>query len=174
METASPIQARFEQAIDNYLELSAVLQNDFNALLDQDDGSQRWRRNFIRESASLIEGYTSCIGELGKIGLDCPEAPPITEKQRNAIQLERSCRTNDRIRLTALGVHSLFNLPPLEFGVRGWVQAQLLFDKRDELMHPKNPTHMEVSDALFAEVHDGAVWLMAHLFGFFSSLQLRV
>ena len=54
-------QKQMTIALDNYLDLSSVLQADMSALLDCETGTQHWRRNFIRVSASLIEGYAHCI-----------------------------------------------------------------------------------------------------------------
>ncbi|MGH8626198.1 MAG: hypothetical protein ACREYC_13340 [Gammaproteobacteria bacterium] len=45
--------------MDNYFGLSPILLEDMNALLDEENDSQPGRRNFIRASASLIEGYAA-------------------------------------------------------------------------------------------------------------------
>ena len=49
-----------DAAFDNYFALSDVLRSDLIALLDSESASQHWRRNCIRVSASLIEGYAHC------------------------------------------------------------------------------------------------------------------
>ena len=53
-------QARMDAAFDNYFAHSDVLRSDLIALLDSESASQHWRRNCIRVSASLIEGYAHC------------------------------------------------------------------------------------------------------------------
>jgi hypothetical protein len=55
MHTNLSPQEQLTIALDNYFDLSSVLQADMMALLDCKTETQQWRRNFIRVSASLIE-----------------------------------------------------------------------------------------------------------------------
>lgn len=62
-------QGKLDAAFENYLALSQALREDVEALLDCEVNSQHWRRNFIRVSASLIEGHIHVLKE----SLEIPE-----------------------------------------------------------------------------------------------------
>ena len=46
------LQQKMDAAFDNYLQLTRVLQDDMTTLLDSENGTQQWRRNFIRASGN--------------------------------------------------------------------------------------------------------------------------
>jgi hypothetical protein len=55
MKTRVQLQAQFDAAFDNYLELTTLLHKDMESMLLTESNSQQWRRNFIRASAALLE-----------------------------------------------------------------------------------------------------------------------
>src|ERR1035437_7234425 len=111
MNTAPTPQQRIDNAFDNYFELSRILQADMNALLDGENETQYWRRNFIRASASLIEGYAHCLREMCAVSFDCV-APEISKKEAEVLRSESSFDANERIKLTLRVAYKLFQLQP--------------------------------------------------------------
>lgn len=69
-----------DAAFDNYFALSNELREDLSALLDSESDSQHWRRNYIRVSASLIEGYAHCFREMCAVSFECV-APELNSKK---------------------------------------------------------------------------------------------
>lgn len=166
-------QRRMDAAFDNYFELSKVLEADMNALLDGENNTQHWRRNFIRASAALIEGYAHCLREMCAVSFECV-APEITKKEADVLRSEKSFDSNDRIKLTLRAAYKLFELGPApNFGGKEWPKAQRVLGKRHLLMHPKTPADLEVCDDLWKEIREDVAWLMEQLFNFFSLLQQK-
>ncbi len=58
------------KAVDNYFELAEILRGDLTAAMDVEDESPEWRRNFLRASAAMIEGYIYCLSEMCGIALE--------------------------------------------------------------------------------------------------------
>lgn len=162
-----------DAAFDNYFQLSNILQADMYMLLDGENDSQHWRRNFIRASASLIEGYAHCLREMCAVSFECI-APEISKKESEVLQSERSFDANERIRLTLRVAYKLFQLEPApNFGGNEWPRAQRVLSKRHLLMHPKTPADLDVPDDLWNEMREDVAWLMEQLFNFFSLLQQK-
>jgi len=165
-------QQRLDAAFDKYFAMSNLLQDDIEALLDVKDDSQNSRRNFIRAAAALIEGYAHCFREMCEVGVGTG-AGPLTSKEVQVIQAERSFDSAERIKLTLRAAYKLFQLLSVpEFGDQGWHHAQTLIEKRDRLMHPKSIEDLEVPDDLWDDVHKGTVWLFRQLFGFMEQLAI--
>jgi hypothetical protein len=140
-----------------------------NALLDCETETQQWRRNFIRVSASLIEGYAHCLRELC-VGFEFSAG--LTTKEKQVLETERGFSADERIKRSLKAAYKHFELPSApEFGDHNWCVAKPLWAKRDGLMHPKVPADLELSDALWNDLHDGVVWIMAQLFNFLPLLQ---
>jgi hypothetical protein len=164
-------QQKMDAAFDNYFALSRVLQEDMTALLDSENQTQHWRRNFIRASASLIEGYAHCLRDMCMVSFECI-APEIGKREAEVLQSERGFDTNERIKFTLRVAYQLFQLEPApNFGGNEWPRAQLVLSKRHLLMHPKTSGDLEVSDEIWNEMRDDIAWLMEQLFNFFSLLQ---
>ena len=143
-----------------------------SALLDCETGTQHCRRNFIRVSASLIEGYAHCLRELCAVSFKCSTVPKITKKEAKVIESEKECSAVDRIKFSLRADYKLFELTPApDFGNRKWLNASCLWEKRNGLMHPKTPADLELADVSWNKLYDGVVWLMEQLFKFFSLLQ---
>jgi hypothetical protein len=173
MNTALTPQEKMDAAFDNYFQLSNILQADMNVLLDGENDLQHWRRNFIRASASLIEGYAHCLREMCAISFECV-APEIGKKESEVLRSERSFDANERIKLTLRVAYKLFELEPSpHFGGDEWPRAQRVLTKRHLLMHPKTPADLDVPDDLWNEMRDDVAWLMEQLFNFFSLLQRK-
>ncbi|MCW5574810.1 MAG: hypothetical protein KIT13_01830 [Burkholderiales bacterium] len=162
-----------DTAFDNYFALSEILRQDLTTLLDGESDSQQWRRNYIRVSASLIEGYVHCLRDMCAVSFACT-APNISAKEVEAIQSERNFDANERLKLTLRAAYKLFELsPPPDFGGSEWLRAQRVLTKRHLLMHPKTPADLEIPDALWLELREDVTWLIEQLFNFISTLQKK-
>lgn len=159
-----------DAAFDNYLELSSIMRTDLAALLDSETDSQSWHRNFIRVSASLIEGYAHCFREMCAVSFECI-APDLNLKEREVLCSERNFSANERIKRTLRLAYILFELELApNFGGPEWPRAQRVLLKRHALMHPKTPTDLEVPNELLLELHDDVTWLVEQLFNFVAAL----
>lgn len=166
-------QEQMDVAFDLYLTMSPALQDDVEAILKAEDGTQSYRRNFIRAACSLVEGYVHCFREIARIGLATGPGD-LTSDEVVALSDERSLGSADRTRLTLRAAFKMLQLPePPEFGNTGWANARCLLSKRDLLMHPKSAEDLAVPDALWDEIYAGTSWLFAKLFGFMEQLALK-
>ena len=171
MNSVPTAQERMDAAFDNYFALSKVLQDDLGVMLDIESDSQHWRRNYIRVSASLIEGYAHCLREMCAVSFECV-APEIGKKEAEVLRSERSFDANERIKVTLRVAYKLFELQPApNFGGSEWPRAQRVLEKRHLLMHPKNPADLEVPDYLWNELRGDVTWLIEQLFNFIAALQ---
>lgn len=162
-----------DAAFDNYFQLSNILQTDMYVLLDGENDSQHWRRNFLRASSSLIEGYAHCLREMCAVSFECI-APEINRNESEVLQSESGFDANERIKLTLRVAYKLFQLEPApNFGGNEWFRAQRVLSKRHLLMHPKTPVDLEVPDDFWDEMRDDVAWLVEQLFNFFSLLQQK-
>ena len=173
MDNESSLQKRMDAAFDNYFELSKVLQADMSSLLDGENDTQHWRRNFIRASAALIEGYAHCLRDMCAVSFECV-APEITNKEAEVLRSEHNFDANDRIKFTLRATYKLFELSPApDFGGNEWPRAQRVLGKRHLLMHPKTTDDLEVSEDLWQEIREDVAWLFEQLFNIFSLLQKK-
>jgi hypothetical protein len=171
MSTDPTLQHKMDAAFGNYLRLSRILQEDMNVLLDGENNTQQWRRNFIRASAALIEGHAHCLRDMCSVSFDCV-APEITKKESEVLQSETGFVANERIKLTLRVAYKLFELEPAPtFGGREWPRAQQVISKRHLLMHPKTPIDLEIPDDLWIEMREDVTWLFVQLFNFLSLLE---
>jgi len=167
--TSSP-QERMDAAFDNYFKLSQILQGDMNDLLDGENDSQHWRRNFIRSSAALVEGYAHCLRDMCAVCFECV-SPEISKKETEVILNEKNFDVNDRIKLTLRVAYKLFELSPApNFGGNEWPRAQQILAKRHLLMHPKTPSDLAITDESWEDIRRDTIWLIEQLFNFFSLL----
>ena len=171
MNSVPAAQERMDAAFDNYFALSEVLRDDLGVMLDIESDSQHWRRNYIRVSASLIEGYAHCLREMCAVSFECV-APEIGKKEADVLRSEQSYDANERIKVTLRVAYKLFELQPApNFGGSEWPRAQRVLEKRHLLMHPKNPADLEVPDYLWNELRGDVTWLIEQLFNFIAALQ---
>lgn len=165
-------QERMDAAFENYFALSDGLRDDLLALLESESESQHWRRNFIRASASLIEGYAHCLREMCAVSFECI-APEVNKLESEVICSEQSFSANERIKLTLRAAYKLFELQPPNFGGAEWPRAQRVLEKRHLLMHPKAPADLQIPDALWLELREDVAWLIEQLFNFIAALQAK-
>lgn len=166
-------QKRMDAAFDNYYALSDLLREDLHALLDTESESQHWRRNYVRVSASLIEGYANSLREMCAVSFECV-APEISAEEAEVIRTERRFSADERIKLTLRAAYKLFDLQPTpNFGGQEWPRAQRVFEKRDLLMHPTKPSDLEIRDELWVELREGIIWLLKQLFDFDALMQAK-
>ncbi len=151
-----------DAAIDNYFALSDVLREDLLALLETESDSQHWRRNYVRVSASLIEGYAHCLREMCAVSFECV-ASEISENEVEVIRTERS---------PARGVQTVRTTTSAELW-RPWPRARRVLNKRHLLMHPKTPADLEISNELWFELRDDVTWLVEQFFNFIAALQAK-
>lgn len=173
MNTTPTPQEKMDAAFENYFALSDVLGEDLLALLESESSSQHWRRNYVRVSASLIEGYVNCLREMCAVSFECV-APEISQKEAEFIRSERSFDANERIKLALRVAYKLFELQPApNFGGPEWPRAQRVLEKRHLLMHPKMSADLEIPDALWAELRYDVTWLIKQFFNFITALQAK-
>jgi len=166
-------QDRMDAAFDNYVALTNLLREDLVSLLDSESNSLHWRRNFIRVSASLIEGHVHCLREIWVVSFDCL-APSIHPKEAEALCSEGKFSANERLKFTLRAAYKLFELQPApNFGGLEWCRALRVLEKRHLLMHPKNPADLHVSKHLWADLYSGVTWLIEQLFTFISALEKK-
>ena len=158
-------------AVDNYFLVSSILQDDIMSLLATENDTQHWRRNFIRASASLIEGYIYCLKQMCLVSLECT-SPKISTKESKLLTTEKKDDTNTKIKLTLGMAYKIFQLKPApNFSGREWFHAQKIMDKRHLLMHPKTPSDLEVNEHIWDKMRNDIIWLLTQLFNFFSLLK---
>jgi len=166
-------QLRMDAAFDRYFAMSNALQDDVGAILRTGDGSQSFRRNFVRAACALGEGYASCFREICGIGLETGPGD-LTANEVKALRDERALDSVERTKFTLRAAYKMLQLPELpNFGDVGWVNAQVLLSKRDCLMHPKSMDDLTVSDAQWDEIYEGARWLFVQLFGLIDQLRVK-
>ena len=164
---------RMDAAFENYFALSDILSEDLVALLDNESDSQQWRRNYIRVSASLIEGYSHCLREMCAVSFECV-APNIDKKEADVLRSECGFDANDRIKFTLRAAYKLFELQPApNFGGPEWHRAKRVMAKRHLLMHPKSPADVSISDEFWKELREDVTWLVEQLFNFVAALQKK-
>ncbi|MGZ5526767.1 MAG: hypothetical protein ACXWFF_17305 [Methylomonas sp.] len=121
----------------------------------------------------MIEGDAHCLREMCAVSFECV-APEISEKETEVIRSERCFNANERIKLTLRAAYKLFELHPApNFGGHEWRRAQLVFERRHLLMHPKTPDDLEISNELWSELREDITWLVEQLFNFISALQAK-
>jgi hypothetical protein len=150
---------KFESALINFLSLSTVLDNDLCDLLKHNDKSDSWKRNIIRSSVSLIEGYCHCFKEFCQVALDT--GAELSNKKLKAIVNESGCSANERIKLTIQSAYAVFEIEqnPGFSGVE-WNKAKDAIEKRSKLMHPKTVEDLEISDTEWQDIYGGITWLI--------------
>lgn len=166
MSSSSSLQQKIQTAFDNYLWLTLPLKDDVNDLLDVEQDTEPWRRNFIRTSVALIEGQIHCLRDICLTRLEF-KGPQLAKNEIKALESEQQFDSDERYKYVVRAAYKLFELDPApDFGGSEWRSAQRVFEKRHQLMHPKTPVDLEVSDELWEEIHKGVVWLIEHVLDF--------
>jgi hypothetical protein len=95
----------------------------------------------------------------------------LDHEEARVLTAERDFGNIERIKLTIRATYKLFELPNRpDFGQHGWKQAQLLLKERSRLMHPKNLRDLEVSDAEWEIIYEGATWVFSSLLRFMAQV----
>lgn len=164
-------------AFSNFIDLAYVLMSDIMELTETDyeSRSQSWRRNYVRASIALIEGYGHCLREICAVGVSACSMPSISPKERQVLHAESGFDTSERIKLTLRVAYKLFELHPApDLAGREWTQAKWALQKRHLLMHPKTPADMDIPDELWKQLRAATDWLIDQHFSFLKLLRPKV
>ena len=175
------LQARMNKEFDDYLAVSEELKADtgmFLELKEQDIKwglDIRWRRNFVRTWVSVIEGYNYSIRKISAAQIAYLEykcvAPTLYKKERQVFNPKLKFSIYERIKYTLRGSHRLFELYPLpEFGTKDWEYAREGLIWRNQIIHPKSPKDLQVSQESWEQIYHGLVWLFEQNCEFFRML----
>lgn len=163
----SEIQQQMSDAFNNYIDLAYVLVEDLDKLTENEENSASWRRNYVRIATSLIEGYGHCFRELSAVALKL-EHPPISKLEENAIKSGFGLTSPERAKLTLSATYKLFDISSLpNFEDYEWDKAMEIFEKGNQIMHPKTCDDLEISDESFSKLRESANWLIKHHFQVF-------
>ena len=158
------LQSRLDEAFDNYLAVSNELLADGEMLLKVKESEIYWKRNFIRTSVAIIEGYNNCFRQIAAIGLEC-EGHELSHKEAKALITGDDFGICERIKYTLRGTYRMFEVDPIpDFGTEGWRNAQEGLDKRHVLMHPKSFSDLEISTESWERIYSGFTWLLEQHF----------
>src|SRR3954469_25572274 len=164
-------QEKIDSAFEKLLNMSEVLREDFNSLLDSESESHHWRRNFIRTTAILAEGLSHCLREACPESFNC-EFSLLNKNEKKVILVPSTFEAVDRIKYTLCAAYKFYSLQPLpDFGGISWVQVKDLIKKRNALTHPETPQDLEVSNENWKEYYAGSVWLLEQHFNFLAICQ---
>ena len=164
------INIKFDDAITNYLTLSSALGEDLKLVLDSDNGSVAWKRNFIRVALAVIEGNCHCFREFCEVAMEAGQQ--LSKKRQKAITDERSCSASDRIKYNIQSAYEAFEIDQApNFGGQEWKQAEKAIIKRDKIIHPKTIQDLEISESEWQQYHNGIVWLIQNLISFIEAAQ---
>ena len=160
------IQKNLGEALSNFVAVSSILTEDFLEFEEAEDGSNSWRRNYIRTVTATIEGYSHCFRNIALICLES-DSWGLFEREIDALSTGFGYTTADRIELTLKATYKLFdfNQNP-EFGSSEWGNAKRAIELCHSLMYPKSVEDLEISDVEWPRLRDGCRWLFNHHFEF--------
>lgn len=168
------LHSKMDVALENYLALSNMLLSDGEMLLEMGDTGASWRRNFIRTSVSIIEGYGHCFREMAAIRLGC-EGVDLAADEKEILTSERGFGVCDRVKLTLRVAYRVFQAQGApELGDDNWVKAKEGLAKRHTLMHPKTPHDLELSAESWERIYDGLSWLLGIHFDLIKVIRERL
>ena len=173
------LQARMNQAFEDYFALSKALNSDVEMFLDINesglikDSDIRWKRNFVRTLPAVIEGYNHCIRRIAKCEFKC-KLQKLSKMELKVIVCECNSNTRERIKYTLSGSFKIFNFPLPDFGTEDWENAQEGLKRRDQFMHPKFPADLEIASDSWARIDSGLIWLLKQHMDFSQHLQKRI
>ncbi len=163
-------QAAMNQAVDNYLALSAVLRDDLNEHLECETDTAQWRRNFIRITCAMIEGNIFAIRSMCAVSKSCESAAP--GKEKKILELDTHLSADENFKRVMMAAYKLFEVPTsLNCGTTDWTNARAFLKCRHGLMHPKRINDLEISETDWESIRSGAVWMIENIFNFIEKLQ---
>lgn len=156
------IDEAVDSAIKHYLEISKHLKLDLDAILEmnQEASSQPWRRNIIRATWSLVDGYVYSLqkicaraNDLLGVELSKPQAQAISHgKQSHKEMIKHTILAAEKI--FEIGLNIDFS-SSLEW--RGVVRS---IELRHEIVHPKELQDFVVTDDRWEEHIESFTWLI--------------
>ena len=169
------LQARMNQAFEDYFAVTKELKSDVEMFLDVNeaglikDSDIRWKRNYVRTLVAVIEGHSYMLRQIAATELECkPQA--LSKKEQKALTSGDGFSIPDRIKYTLSGSYKVFGFPPLDFGTTDWINAQEGLDWRNDLIHPKTPGDLEISSDSWNRIDSGLIWLLKQHFNFIQHL----
>lgn len=165
------LQARMNLAFEDYFAVSEALNSDVVMFYDIDDSDLTkepdisWKRNFVRVLAAVIEGYSNMIRQIAEIEFN-NNPYELSKKEKQAIICGVASNSRERIKYTLSGSYKIFNFPSPDFGTEDWVTAQEGLKRRDNLMHPKSLTDLEIVSESWTRIYKGLVWLLKQHYNF--------
>jgi len=166
------LDEKFNDAIENYLALSNTLDEDLKAIINGDNDSVTWKRNFIRVAIAVIEGNCHCLREFCEVAMGAGQQ--ISKKRQKAITDERSCSASERIKYNIQSAYVVFEIDhaPNFDGVE-WSYAKEAITKRDKLIHPRTIQDLEITESKWPQHHCGVIWLIQNLISFIEAVTLK-
>lgn len=162
---------KYDSALVNYFGLSDALADDVTDLLKLENTTLAWRRNFIRVSVALVEGYCHCFREMTLSVLPVKDAG-LSSKEKKALNAESSCNTVQRIKYSITAFHKTFDLNPMpKFSDQGWINSRSVIVKRHTLMHPQIASDMVISEQEWIGLRAGVMWTFGALFTAMNTLR---
>ena len=159
------LQARMNQAFEDYFIVTKELNSDVEMFLNNDDSDltkepdSSWKRNFVRVLAAIIEGHSNMMRQIAENEFN-NNPFELSKKEKQAIICGVASNSRERIKFTLSGSFKIFNFPTPDFGTEKWVNAQEGLQKRDHLMHPKSPADLELVSDSWTRIYYGLVWLL--------------
>ncbi|MEO0435722.1 MAG: hypothetical protein AAF098_02300 [Pseudomonadota bacterium] len=164
---------RLNEALDDYFDLSATLNTDLNALLSQSLNSAPSRRNFVRVTMALLEGYGHSFRRICAVGLES-ELQELSRKEILILRKDRSFAVNERLKHTLLAAYKLFDLDmEPSFEGKQWFQALRLMKKRDQIVNAKLLIDLDVPEEKWQQLYDGTLWLIGLFTNFVTALEAK-
>jgi hypothetical protein len=171
MDTPLTPLEQFDIALDKQDALLKILRADLHDFLDIESDSQSWRRNYIRVSASFIEGYIHSLKELCTMSFQYTPPTKISSKENKALHNEKGLDATERVKLTLRAAYKLYELQPVpDFYGPEWERAHRVINQRNLIIHPKGPDDLDIPDHLWSELDDGITWIITQLCNFNSAL----
>lgn len=153
---------RFDEALVDLLEMSAIMRDDLNALLDADqdaNSSQPLRRNVVRASWAYIEAVPSAMKAM-LLALVEAGAYSATDKEHDFLIASR-CETRSNLRDTLRLSAKVFAVPQRDLGAGGgWPHVRPMIALRNRLVHPKSAAALHVTDNEWCIHIEGFNWLI--------------
>lgn len=161
---------RLNEALTDYFQLSATLATDLEVLLSQYSDSAAWKRNFVRVTMALLEGYGHSFRRICAVGLES-DLQELSRKEILILRKDRSFAVNERLKHTLLAAYKLFDLESEpSFDGKEWFQALRLMKKRDQIVHAKLLIDLDVPEDKWQQLYDGTLWLISLFTGFVAAL----
>ena len=108
------LEARMNQAFDNYFPVSEALNSDVNMFLNIDKFDLRKepdisrKRNFVRVLVAVIEGYSNMIRQIAEIEFN-NNPYELSNNEKRAIICGVASDSRERIKFTLSGSYKIFN-----------------------------------------------------------------